>query len=280
MTPRRSLAAVTGTLALLATPLLAGAAPGPTAPGSAAPALPPAAPSADPFGPQCSTFGCFDYVYGRQTVGSAFGAGVNMLIAKPKLTVARTSDHSLQELSLQSADRKQTVEIGWTVDPGLNGDDKPHLFVFHWIDGKPTCYNGCGFVQMHGGPQPGMTLTPRATADFSMEYTGGSWWLYYNSKAVGHFPGTLWQNRFSSAQIITAFGEVAHATKDTTCEQMGVGEFGHGHTPSFIRRYVLYGSTAKPSLTVADTSPNLYDHGAPTPTSFFLGGPGTGPCTS
>lgn len=48
---------------------------------------------------------------------------------------------------VQSEDGRHIVEVGWTVDRELNGDAQPHLFVYHWVDGQATCYNGCGFVQ-------------------------------------------------------------------------------------------------------------------------------------
>jgi len=27
-----------------------------------------------------------------------------------------------------------------TVDRGVNGDDYPHLVVYHWVNGTPSCY--------------------------------------------------------------------------------------------------------------------------------------------
>ena len=75
--------------------------------------------------------------------------------------------HSLAELAVLSSDGQQIVEVGWTVDRGLNGDDDPHLFVFHWVDGVGTCYNGCGFVPITDGSNlgdaAGMTLPVSAT---------------------------------------------------------------------------------------------------------------------
>ena len=73
------------------------------------------------------------------------GTYANLVIGKPDL--AEEDYHTLAEIAVQSADGKQIVEVGWTVDRGVNGDDDPHLFVYHWVDGKETCYNGCGFKQ-------------------------------------------------------------------------------------------------------------------------------------
>lgn len=55
---------------------------------------------------------------------------------------------------MQSSDQRQALEVGWKMDRGLNGDDTPHLFVFHWVDGARTCYNGRGFVPRN---EPGYT---------------------------------------------------------------------------------------------------------------------------
>ena len=86
----------------------------------------------------------FHYVDGS-VIGIADGASVQIDQARPVIGPAY---HSLIELAVESLDSSQIVEVGWTVDKELNGDDLPHLFVFHWVDGAPTCYNGCGFVQI------------------------------------------------------------------------------------------------------------------------------------
>ena len=76
--------------------------------------------------------------------------------------------HTLAEISVESADLRQIVEVGWTVDRGVNGDSLPHLFVFHWVNGAPTCYYGCGFVPVQSPWSPGspvsVTLVPQAYA--------------------------------------------------------------------------------------------------------------------
>jgi hypothetical protein len=57
-----------------------------------------------------------------------------------------------------TTDRNFIVEVGWTVDDSLNGDYRPHLFVYHWVNNGETCYNGCGFVQVKSPYSPGMAL--------------------------------------------------------------------------------------------------------------------------
>jgi hypothetical protein len=233
-------------------------------------------PSADGSGPVCWYGACYDYVSGRQ-ITDASGASVRMLQAAPAIKPGDTESHSLQELALQSADRKSTVEIGWTVDFGLNGDLRPHLFVYHWVNGEESCYNGCGFVPVSRTVKPGMPVRAGRSAEFKIENRHGDWWLYYDGHAVGYFPGALWQGGYTRAQVITAFGEVAHA-KDSTCEQMGNGLAGTSRGASWMDDFRLVHSSDRPALTVTATSPALYDQGRVTRTSFRLGGPGNGHC--
>jgi hypothetical protein len=47
------------------------------------------------------------------------GFYANLTIAKPKLE--KGDYHTLAELSLQSADTTQIVEVGWNVDRAVNG---------------------------------------------------------------------------------------------------------------------------------------------------------------
>jgi hypothetical protein len=71
--------------------------------------------------------------YIDQSLGTATaGAGAMMKQGDPGL--AAGDAHSLGELAVQSADGRQIVEIGWHVDPLVNEDLHPRLFIFHWAD--------------------------------------------------------------------------------------------------------------------------------------------------
>jgi hypothetical protein len=215
---------------------------------------------------------CFSYVAGSDTT-TATGAAVTMLQAAPTLDGSQPGGHSLQELALQNSDQTSTVEVGWTVDPQLDGDSLPHLFVYHWVNGQESCYNGCGFVQVSGSVRPGMEVAPGVAATYAVLYSGGNWWVYYNNQAVGYFPGSLWGGSYTSAQLVTAFGEVASADP-VSCTQMGDGRFGSSSGSSWIGGFQLFGSSDAPSFTVTATDPGEYDAGSATATSFHLGGPG------
>ncbi len=248
----------------------------PAAAGPHAPRPLPALSAAAGTGPVCWFGACYDYVSGRQTTDAA-GASIRMLQADPEVKPQDKESHSLQELALQSADRRSTVEIGWTVDLGLNGDTRPHLFVYHWVNGAETCYNGCGFVPVSRTFKPGMPLRAGTAARFTIRNLAGDWWMFYNHHAVGYFPGSLWHGSYTRAQVITAFGEVAHAA-GTSCEDMGNGRPGTSRRSSWIAGFRLIGSADTAGVKVTSTSPDLYDAGHVTSTSFHLGGPGTGRC--
>ncbi|MER5635451.1 neprosin family prolyl endopeptidase [Kitasatospora sp. NPDC002227] len=267
----RSILSGTTTL-LTALGLLAAAAPAQ----AAAPLAPRPPATASGTGPVCWYGACYDYVSGRQITDTA-GASIRMMQAAPEIKPGDTSSHSLQELALQSADRNSTVEIGWTVDLGLNGDTRPHLFVYHWVNGQESCYNGCGFVSTNRNVKPGMTVGAGSSASYAIQNVGGDWWLYWNNQAIGYFPGSLWSGNYTRAQVVTAFGEIAHAT-DATCEDMGNGWAAASNRSSWIDSYYLAGSADAPALTVSATSPALYFSAGATATSFHLGGPGSGTC--
>lgn len=187
--------------------------------------------------------------------------------------------HSLAEVSGQSADQKETVEVGWTVDPGLNGDSNPHLFVFHWVNGVPTCYNGCGWVQVSTTRYPGMPVTPTSTAqEYGMTYYQGNWWINYQHEWIGYFPGTLWSGGFTQLGLTEWFGEVSATspitrTSPTTCTDMGNGLYGVDlNAASINTMYFINGPVASPSFF--QTNPSLYEIFYPGGSSFRYGGPG------
>lgn len=222
---------------------------------------------------QCWFGSCFSYVSGRQNT-TATGASVTMYQAAPGGVSA--DGHSLQELALQSSGDTtvaNTIEVGWTVDPGTNGDYQPHLFVFHWVDGQGTCYNGCGFVQVSSTVRAGMALTPGTSGTFALVDYSGNWWAYYNNVPFGYFPGSLWGGAFTAAHSVSAFGEIA-ADNAPSCTDMGDGAYGSSGGSSWISNYQLYGSSSQPYFTVKVTDPYYYNSGSVTATSFSLGGPG------
>jgi hypothetical protein len=224
--------------------------------------------------PICYYGACYDYVYDRQVVTNT-GTTIAMTVGDPKLDPADAGDpHSLQEIADMSLDSSFIIEVGWTVDKGLNGDLKPHLFVYHWVNGSETCYNGCGFVSTSRLIQPGMTLLPGMVIDVGFRQHGGNWYVLFDGIPFGYFPGSLWDNQDPTAQWLEAFGEVEDTTLPA-CTQMGDGRYGTSLLSSWMGGYQLYGASAAPDLSGPyETSPSYYDYGFATPTAYHLGGPG------
>ena len=206
------------------------------------------------------------------------GFFTNVNISKPELS--RKDYHTLGELALQSADGKQIVEIGWSVDRVVNGDDDPHLFVYHWVDRQTTCYNGCGFVQYSKTVIPGDTLTVDTQKKFGIQYFNGAWWVAYDSEWVGYFPELLWNEqgvKFSKSGLIQVFGEVASTSEDT-CTDMGNGRRADvdKSTSSFMSK-VQYINGPDVAMFMRSTT-KAYPLTILNSNTFRYGGPGNGTC--
>jgi neprosin-like protein len=229
------------------------------------PPLPPTA--AEPVGGAKDVY--YLYSLGKQNV-QADGAAANITIGKPK--VAKEDWHSLAEIAVQSADGSQVVEVGWTVDRITNGDEDPHLFVFSWVDGVPTCYNQCNFVPAKGASiKPGDTLVQGTTKNFGIQHIGDAWWIAYDSEWIGAFLDKSWDGDFTQAGLVQFFGEVA-ASNAKPCTQMG-----NGLTPDNISaaRFgsVMYVNGPPVALDVKSTS-DVFSSNKLSDRTFRYGGPG------
>jgi hypothetical protein len=151
----------------------------------------------------------------------ADGAFANITISKPNLDKA--DFHTLTELAVRSADEEQTIEVGWTVDRSLNGDDDPHLFVYHWVDGKKQCYNKCGFVKWNY-IEPGAVLPQDTQKRFGIQFFEDAWWVAYDTDWVGYYPASIWDNKFTKTGLVQVFGEVAASSAKPCYTQMGNGK--------------------------------------------------------
>ncbi|BEL01971.1 hypothetical protein Q0Z83_001620 [Actinoplanes sichuanensis] len=198
------------------------------------------------------------------------GAYANFTISKPSL--ALTDFHSLAELAVQSSNGNQVVEVGWTVDRLVNGDSDPHLFVYHWVNGVPTCYNGCGFVQYSANISPGDTLPQNATKRLGIQYYDGAWWIAYDTEWVGYFPGSIWSNNFTQSGMIQAFGEVAGVSL-VSCTDMGNGLNGASDSSSARIGSVSFINGPPVDLYVRSTNAH-YDVAKLSGRTFRYGGDG------
>lgn len=256
---------------------------------------PPAAPGRSvhhtKFGPQSVT-----YFYGeaRQTIAASpvkLGATVNLTVQKPY--VAAADYHSLAELAVMSSDRQQIVEIGWNVDPAVNGDSLPHLFVSHWVNGVGTCYNGCGWVDYApNAVNAGSSLASYigVSKQFGAEYYNNAWWLFFGGAYIGYFPVSLWSGAsppatFTQVRQVQGFGEVA-ASSTTPCTDMGNGLLGTSANTTAARVGSLTNADSSytytsavydagsPFVVPSSASPSRYSVYAVSGSTFRYGGPG------
>lgn len=222
-----------------------------------------------------STYGGYNYSYvGGRQYAEGTGASVLMTEATPHVgQTAGSNNHSLMELAVSSHDAKQVVEIGWTVDPSMYGNSKPHLFVARWTDGKPACYNGCGFVRVSKRFTPGMVLNTGSQGAYKINHDGGNWTVWYDNDEVGYFPDKIWNSKYTSMGFVQVFGEVS--TLDKACVQMGNGLYGTDKNSAEVSDFTLIGSDIEPALYPFVTANSLYNYGSAQPDGFHLGGPGT-----
>ncbi|KHD78600.1 liprin-alpha-3 [Actinoplanes utahensis] len=230
--------------------------------------IPPEPPTPTPTAAGAKPTVYFHYNVGTQAAVTE-GAYAKLTIGKPVLD--RADYHTLAEIAVQSADGTQIVEVGWNVDRVVNGDDDPHLFVFHWVNGKSTCYNGCGFVPYSENIRPGDTLPYDVTKPFGIQYNNGAWWIAYDTEWVGHFPVTNWTVPFKQSGLVQIFGEVAAASPQP-CTQMGNGRVGEDATSARIGS-VTYLNGPTVDLNIRSIG-DVYSVSKMTGRTFRYGGPG------
>jgi hypothetical protein len=237
----------------------------------------------------------YHYANAKQNVISD-GASASILTATPYLNDG--DYHTLAEISVHSPDGKQIVEVGWTVDPAVNqiwdgkqgkwvGSYDPHLFVYHWVDGEGTCYNGCGWKKYDAARvNVGDRLPNNTVAQFGIQFYGGAWWVSYGSEWIGNFPGEIWGNKFTNTGQVQWFGEVASA-KLYTCSDMGTGREATDYlNAGRFSRMLLLNSKEQINPTFGASSPRdpnlkpdekmeaLYGIEPQSSINFRYGGPG------
>ena len=193
-----------------------------TAAGPAQAAPRAAAPAPMPPLPELRTADTNEYLHtGMHQATIADGAMATVTIGKP--LVAPDASHSLASVAVRTASGHHNVQIGWTVDPLLNGDDLPHLFVIHRVAGVDACYNVCGFEPYAASTvRPGAVLPVGTSKRFGVQHFDGRWWVAYDGQWLGYFPDSLWSNTFTQAETVQYFGEVSGGS-DPACSEMGTG---------------------------------------------------------
>jgi hypothetical protein len=221
----------------------------------------------------------FFYAEGEVSRGISHptGAQATLTVHRPAL---RGDYHSLAELAVSSANRQSIIEVGWAVKPGLFGDTQPRVFVYHWVNGGETCYNGCGFVATN--PDLLGSVLPvggQRQVVINHVVAGIDRWTISigppgNVEQIGYFPDSRWNNTFTEPDMVQAFGEVA-AVSPQPCARMGTGSFPTASSGAQIHgvSFLGPGAPAVNLLTQAPT-PAFYRVVRTSATSLRYGGPG------
>ena len=220
------------------------------------------------------------YYWATMTADSMTATGASVSLGQPEPVVGPNDYHSLAELAVESADGQQIVEIGWIVASDVNGDSLTHLFVYHWVNGEGTCYNGCGFVPTSTTYTAGGLVEVKTLGTYGIQYTNKDWVLTYNGTELGYFPESLWGGSFTKTGLVQAFGEVASSSATKPHTQMGNSRLGTSSRAALISGLSLIDANTTPTWSyTAAQAPSVYKIGhyntaCTSSCSMNYGGPG------
>lgn len=208
------------------------------------------------------------------TVGASLQHLPNPLYKAP------ADSHTLVELAVRKTNNSNAglVEAGITVDPVVNVDSQPRLFVFAWDKNAVGVGYNTGFVL-----SASRTITPgdvvSTTSAMSWSYVSGNWWLSYQGAWVGYYPNSVFGASFMFDRVgqFLGFGEVANAgVSSFSCSDMGDGVLptaaaGVGKQISSVS-FNSSGTNVNVTPVTTSTGFGYYQISA---RSFKYGGPGT-----
>jgi hypothetical protein len=226
------------------------------------------------------------------------GAVSTLNIWRPQLAEGQIFSLSQIWCVAMGPNGRQTVEVGWHVNPSVTGHDQPAMFCYWTRDGyaTPTSYNGHdGDFLFHGSntvlgvPITDISVAGGAQFDVHCALTlyQGNWWLYIGgdqeANAVGYFPGTLYNSGplASAATEVDFGGEVCGGPPFAP---MGSGAFAAaGQNQAAYQRNLGVWSAANATLQTSldlqiDTADLAYTVSLvasdPWGNYFYFGGPG------
>jgi hypothetical protein len=153
-------------------------------------------------------------------------------ILRPQTDGAR--GHTLTEIAVQGGSGNgNIVELGWNVAPEQYSTGEPYLFVFHWKNWMPTCYDACNWQQYSATYFPGMSLANLVGRSIYIGYVyyEGNWWAWFDNQWLGYFPGSEWDGAYTKASLIQWFGEVAISSGSATPPRF---DMGNGRFPTSV----------------------------------------------
>lgn len=243
--------------------------------------------SSSPLCDGISNFGsCYYYASASSRPASTAndGAGMTQTIARPAYVNTGGPGHTLDEIAVQGGSGDgNIVELGWNVSTDQYGNAHPHLFVFHWKNWQPTCYDACGWKQWSSTYYPGMDINALVGRQVRVYYLfwKGNWWAWFDNQWIGYFPGTEWGGQFSTATLVQWFGEVASQNGMPPKTQMGRGLLPTNANAARMTNLCLVNATATTwdcrsgdPRALGATVPKYYDIKRTALAATRYGGPG------
>jgi hypothetical protein len=238
-------------------------------------------PNAKPTDPNPA--GYFHAIDNQNT--KAYGCDFFVNVWDPQIDLPSSpgDDHSIMQVWLQNYDKPQlqSIEGGWTVDQDLNGDLKPHLFIYYTTNGYTADGNNLGgynrmydgYVQYSSTVFPGSLLAPSSVYggpqyDISMKFqlyrepTNGelNWWIAVQGEWMGYYPASLFNGGIGNDCSYIGFGgEIysALSNPDSTKDQMGSGwEAQAGWTRAAFMRNLRNQSDLNGTMVNNDGTPS------------------------
>jgi hypothetical protein len=218
------------------------------------------------------------YVAGMQQNISDSVVFANFGVGKPVLA---TGDAQSSAMMVAKSGARDAIAIGWMVNPALNGDSDPHLFVFWWKNGVGQCYNtSCpGYTAYSGATLAvGQKFTAGSPQRFGIQHSGDEWWLWAGTSAgVGSYIGYISDSNFAAAwptfTTVQFYGAVS-ADLDYPTSQMGNGYCAEDSNALSIGS-VSYTTSSTVNLTPYATYPPAYSVYKLSARTFRYGGSGS-----
>ncbi|KAI3525670.1 hypothetical protein L1887_04648 [Cichorium endivia] len=164
------------------------------------------------------------------------GAKANIKVWKPYVESA--NDYSSSKVMLRNGPLQtfDNAEAGWAVNPKVYHDNNTRLFAYWTVDGmqKTGCFDlTCpGFVQTSREVVLGGDISDlygsEITIQISKDPYTSNWFLKYNNKEVGYWPGDIFPILRHQANLVQWGGEVSSPKVGTyphTATGMGSGKF-------------------------------------------------------
>jgi hypothetical protein len=256
--------------------------------------VPPTIPSATGF-----------YYAGQHEAHNSIGTSAAVKVMQPYAnTAGGNGHHSLVEVDVElmidatndgiNNPQRNIVEAGWNVDPGVNGDSKPHIFVYRWKNGVPSgAYNGGGFVEyttycstagaICAGDDASSWIGLTTSNHWIIQYFNNAWWVGLENNWIGWFPDSVWTTGspvvtgFNHTDYVQGFGEV-YAGTAKPCDDMGNGKFATNTAPTsaaVTSQAYISEPVTNVNMVGFSSEPTIYNHLSTSTRSVYFGGAGT-----